>query len=244
MVGLKPLNSAAALLGMFLWASPASATILFSDNFDGGASAAWGDQSGDWRTTGGVYDAGNPDNSPITYTDVTTLPGLTDFSLSVDVNSVDDGGVWLRSSYNAGSISGVLLVTGGSTGSNNGLYWHTVVNGAFSGIQQAVGIPGLQDSNIQLRIDVAGDTYSAFVNGNAVAATTLTTNLFASGSAGLYDYSPTNGAGFPLGQTFDNFSIADFASVSEPGTFALMSLTLAGLGLARRKRAMNPKQAT
>ena len=141
MVGLKPLNSAAALLGMFLWASPASATILFSDNFDGGASAAWGDQSGDWRTTGGVYDAGNPDNSPITYTDVTTLPGLTDFSLSVDVNSVDDGGVWLRSSYNAGSISGVLLVTGGSTGSNNGLHWHTVVNGAFSGIQQAVGIP-------------------------------------------------------------------------------------------------------
>ena len=71
--------------------------------------------------------------------------------------------MWLRSSYTAGSISGVLLVTGGSIGSNKRLYWHTVVNGAFSRVQQPVGIPGLQDSNIQLRIDVVGDTYSAFV---------------------------------------------------------------------------------
>jgi hypothetical protein len=156
-------NSATALLATLLSAGPASATVLFSDNFSSGASAAWGDQSGNWRTTGGVYDAGNPDNSPVTYTDVTTLPSLTNFSLSVDVNSVDDGGVWLRSSYTAGSISGVLLVTGGSIGSNNRLYWHTVVNGAFSRVQQPVGIPGLQDSNIQLRIDVVGDTYSAFL---------------------------------------------------------------------------------
>ena len=119
-----------------------------------------------------------------------------------------------------------------------------MVNGAFSRVQQPVGIPGLQDSNIQLRIDVVGDTYSAFVKRNAVAATTLTANLFASGSAGLYNFSPTNGAAFPLGQTFDNFSITDLTSISEPGTFALMSLTLIGLGLARRKRATKPKQIT
>jgi hypothetical protein len=138
-------------------ATPAAAAVLFSDNFDTGASAAWGNQAGSWRTAGGTYDAGVPDNSPITYSSVTTLPGLTDFRVQVDVNDVDDGGIWLRSSYNGGSISGVLLVTGGSTGSADTLYWHTVVNGAFSTPQSVGFIPGLQGSDISLTIDVIGD---------------------------------------------------------------------------------------
>lgn len=44
---------------------------------------------------------------------MTTFASLTDFTVDVDVNSLDDGGIWLRSSYNSGSLSGVLLVTGG-----------------------------------------------------------------------------------------------------------------------------------
>jgi hypothetical protein len=214
----------------------AQATVVFSDNFDGGASAAWGNESGSWRDTNGVYDASLPDNNPITYSSVTSQTSLVDFRLQVDVNSVDDGGVWLRSAYNGGNISGVLLVTGGATGSANTLYWHTVVNGVFSGVQQIAFLPGLQDSDIQLTIDVIGDVYTAFVDGSAIPATSLTTALFASGSAGLYDYSPTSGATTPRGQTFDNFSI-ETLQVPEPTVLGLFAFGLAGLGLSRRYRA-------
>lgn len=218
-----------------LLATPAAATVLFSDNFNTGASAAWGNEAGSWRTSGGTYDAGVPDNSPITYSSVTTLPGLTDFRVQVDVNDLDDGGVWLRSSFNGGNISGVLLVTGGNNGNSDTLYWHTVVNGAFSAPQASTFIAGLQGSDISLTIDVIGDDYSAFVDGNPVAATTLTTNQFASGTAGLYDFSPISGAASPRGQTFDNFSISTI-EISEPLTGAVFAVGVVALSLRRRKR--------
>lgn len=218
-----------------LLSTPAAAAVLFSDNFDSGASVAWGNQAGNWRAAGGTYDAGVPDNAPITYSSITTLPGLTDFRLKVDVNDVDDGGIWLRSSYNGGSISGVLLVTGGSTGSADTLYWHTVVNGAFSAPTAVGFLPGLQGSDISLTIDVVGDDYSAFVDGNTVAATTLTTNQFASGSAGLYDFSPVSGLASPRGQTFDNFSISTI-EISEPLTGAILIMGLSGLIATRRRK--------
>lgn len=218
-----------------VFTAPATASVLFSDNFDSGASAAWGNEAGSWRTSGGTYDAGVPDNNPITYSSVTTLPGLTDFRVQVDVNEVDDGGIWLRSSFNGGSISGVLLVTGGNNGNADTLYWHTVVNGAFSAPTAVTFLPGLQGSDISLTIDVIGDDYSAFVDGGAVAATSLTTNLFASGSAGLYDFSPISGAASPRGQTFDNFSISTI-EISEPLTAAILALGVAGLTVMRRRR--------
>ena len=215
---------------------PAAAAVLFSDNFDAGASAAWGNEAGSWRTAGGTYDAGVPDNNPITYTGVTTLPGLTDFRVRVNVNEVDDGGIWLRSSFNGGSISGVLLVTGGNNGNADTLYWHTVVNGVFSAPAATSFLPGLQGSDISLTIDVIGDDYSAFVDGNPVAATTLTTNQFASGGVGLYDFSPISGAAAPRGQTFDNFSISTF-EISEPLTGAVLLTGLAGFIATRRRHA-------
>lgn len=220
-----------------LLATPAAATVLFSDNFDSGASAAWGNEAGSWRATGGTYDAGVPDNNPITYSSVTTLPGLTDFRVQVDVNEVDDGGIWLRSSFNGGSISGVLLVTGGNNGNADTLYWHTVVNGAFSAPTASTFLPGLQGSDISLTIDVIGDDYSAFVDGNPVAATTLTTNLFASGTAGLYDFSPISGVASPRGQTFDNFSISTI-EIPEPVTGVILMAGVAALiGTRRRQKA-------
>jgi len=213
----------------------ASATVVFSEDFNAGASSAWGNERGNWRDTGGVYDATNPDNSPITYSSVTTLPGLTDFAVDVDVNDLDDGGIWLRSAFNGGTINGVLLVTGGLTGSNSGVYWHTVQNGSFSGILQSVGSPGLQDSDVHIRIEVVGDFYSAFLNGSATPLTTLTTGLFQFGSAGLYDFSPTSGAMSPRGQTFDNFVITDL-SIPEPLTLGLFGFGLAGLAFSMRRR--------
>lgn len=216
-------------------ASPAAALVVFSDDFNAGASAAWGNQVGSWRTGAGTYDATNPGNSPVTYTDVTTQTGLTDFVLDVDVNELDDGGIWLRSNYNAGSINGVLLVTGGSGGSNDGLYWHTVQNGSYSGAQNSATQSGLQGTNRHIRVVVSGNTYTAYLDGSLSPFTSLTTNLFASGSAGLYDFSPTSGASDPRGQTFDNFQIS--TEVPEPATLALLGLAIAGLALTLRARA-------
>ena len=39
---------------------------------------------------------------------------MTDFTVEVDVNNWNDGGVWRRSSFSGGLASGVLLVTGAS----------------------------------------------------------------------------------------------------------------------------------
>ena len=215
--------------------TPASATLLFSDNFDAGASSAWGNERGQWRDTDGVYDATYPaTGSGATYSGVTTLTSLTDFSVEVDVNALDDGGVWLRSDYNGGNINGILLLTGGFSGTANSLYWHVVQNGVISGAINQVYQSGLQDSNAHIRIDVSGNTYQAFLNGSATPLTTLVNASFSSGSVGLYDFSPVSGASSPRGQTFDNFQVFDDSvATPEPATIALLGLGLAGLGFAR-----------
>ena len=56
---------AAGLLG--LTASTAAAQVTFTDNFNSGASALWGNQRGAWSAAGGVYDAHQPSNSPTTF---------------------------------------------------------------------------------------------------------------------------------------------------------------------------------
>jgi len=228
-----------ALLAASILAAPAEAAVIFEDNFDAGASAAWGNQRGNWRDGGGVYDATNPSNNPTTYSDVTTLTDLTDFTVEVDVNDLNDGGIWLRSSFSGGSASGVLLVTGGSLGSFNGFYWHTVQNDVFSGLINPQGFDGAQGSDVHLRVTVVGNLYSLFVNGSDTALTTLTTSLFTSGSVGLYDFSPISGASDPRGQTFDNFvvSVRDpVPGVPEPASLALVAAGLAGAAFLRRRR--------
>ncbi|MEQ9408839.1 MAG: PEP-CTERM sorting domain-containing protein [Fuerstiella sp.] len=173
-----------------------------------------------------------------TYTDVSTLTGLTDFAVDVDVNDLDDGGIWLRSDYNGGSLNGVLLVTGGNGGTYDGLYWHVVTNGSVAAATGFAAQTGLQGADVHIRVEVIGNTYSAFLNGSAMAFTTLTDSTFSSGSVGLYDYSPTSGAGSPRGQTFDNFQVEDLTTaVPEPSGLALFGLGAFGMiGYRRRQR--------
>ena len=48
------------------------------------------------------------------------------------------------------------------------------------------------------------------LDGSSTPFTTLTTNAFASGSVGLYDFSPIGGGpGSLRGQTFDNFQVSE-----------------------------------
>jgi hypothetical protein len=100
---------------------PAEAGIIFSDNFNNGASPLWGNQIGAWSATGGVYAATVPSNFPSAHS---TLPfSLTDFVVDVDVNHLQDGGIWLRSTEEPGTnvgIKGILLVTGGESRHGHG----------------------------------------------------------------------------------------------------------------------------
>lgn len=221
-------------------AGSASAAVLFSDNFNAGANAAWGAQRGTWAAAAGVYGTGDT-NTSLSYSSVTTLPALTDFEVELDVNNIHNGGVWLRSSFSGSGVSGVLLHTGNAfTSGLYGFYWHTVVNDGVSGVLNYVPVDGLQGSDAHLRIAVAGDDYSVFLNGASSAIATFSTNMFASGMVGLYD----TFAADPL-QTYDNVVISDDsitpptdgAAVPEPVTLSLLCAGFAGLAWIRRRRA-------
>jgi hypothetical protein len=74
----------------------ARAATLFFDDFSSAASPAWSNTSGNWTADNGVYRAQDPNNFPNAHSFVSTLPALTDFSVTVDVNAARNGGVWLR----------------------------------------------------------------------------------------------------------------------------------------------------
>ncbi len=201
------------------------AQLIFSDDFNAGASGQWGNEVGGWSAASGVYDAASPNNSPPTYS---SLPyTLTDFSVTVTVNNLTDGGIWLRSSSNQ---NGILLITGGHGQTGTGLYWHEVQSGvSSSSLNEVTGLFTSGVSTATITVTVVGNTYSAFVNGSSTPATTLTSTLFASGKVGLYDFSAV--------QTLDNFSVS---AIPEPATYALL-LGACALGAApwRRKRSVN-----
>ena len=192
----SPTLAATLWLGTAL-ASPAA--VLFSDNFDSGASSLWGNETGSCSATGGAYAATAPNNFPSAFS---SLPfSLTNFSVDVDITGVADGGVWLRSAPVPGTAvgaKGILLVLKYSEfGGSGEAYWHIVTDGTTYGPALNVSVGSFASgSSPHLHVEVSEDTYSAFINGATNPATTLTTSAFASGHVALYDFSS---------QTFDNF---------------------------------------
>lgn len=206
-------------IGLSLGIAGPVQAYLFFDNFENPAftAAYWGNERGDWGASGGVYNAGSPGNSPPTYSSVNGLTNLTDFIVSLDVNDVSDGGIWLRSNYTGAAASGVLLVI-----RNDATYWHIVQNEDYgSGLNWVYSSVG---ANAGLKIVVSGNTYSLYVNGGTSPFATLTTDMFASGGVGLYDR-------FPL-MSFDNFMVSN---VPIPGAVWLFGAGLIGLIGVRRK---------
>ncbi|HEY1685263.1 MAG TPA: dockerin type I domain-containing protein [Tepidisphaeraceae bacterium] len=211
---LKLSKCVTVLLAAIAYASVARADTIFSDNFNSGASPDWNGTNGNWIASGGVYYAQQPSNNPTTYAG---LPfNVSDFEIVVDINSIGDGGIWLRT--DGSNQNGILLVTGGDSygaGARGGyagteLYWHIVSNGNYSSptnIAYGVLIPG---NNYALTLTVRGDTYKAYVNGTL--ETTLVDSTYSHGDVGLYDYQPGPG-GFGPPQTFDNFYLASLPAV-------------------------------
>jgi len=188
--------AAAILFGTGV-ASPAA--ILFSDNFDSGASALWENNSGSWSASAGVYAATAPNNFPNAFS---SLPfNLTNFVVDVDIQGVTDGGIWLRSTPAPGTtvgVKGILLVLKYADFAGSGqIYWHIVPDGSSYGDALNVNVGSFAaGSSPHVHVEVSGDTYSAFINGATNPATSLTTSAFGSGQVALYDFSS---------QTFDNF---------------------------------------
>ena len=181
------------------------AQIIFTDNFDSGASPMWSNLRGNWFAASGVYQAANPQNNPPTFTGLPFV--LQNFAIDVDINQVADGGFWLR--CDPTGTNGVVLVTGGNgwgagnRGGNAGrsLYWHVITAANYNNppkLNEVVGVFNPSVDNVHLRVEVVSNTYSVFLNGSTNATTTLieTNNIYSMGHVGLYDFS---------GQTFDNF---------------------------------------
>jgi len=176
------------------------AATIFEDPFEPVESPLWKPFSGAWAAASGVYNADG-------FGGYSYLPfSLTDFAIEVDVNQLQDGGIWLRSAPNVdGDLGafGVLLITGGYGGVGEGLYWHIDDGAGLDPILAPNDNLSLNGASAHLRIEVQGDTFSAFVNGSETPATTLQIDpvqalMFAQGFVGFYDSS---------GQNFDNLRI-------------------------------------
>jgi hypothetical protein len=213
----------------FLSRAQATGPVLFSDNFDTGASPLWGNERGNWAASGGVYYATVINNNPAS---TTSLPlNLTDFAIDVDVHGVHDGGVYLRSTPNNNpgvGITGVLLNLKNPNFGFGNIYWHIVTNGVYSPVLNDANASYSSGGDVHLHIEVIGNTYSAYVNGSSTPATTLTTSLFSNGGVALYDFSS---------QTFDNVVIS---TVPEPAAGMLMAMG-AGAWFCGRRRVGKPR---
>jgi hypothetical protein len=189
----------AALLAIAGTTKLHAATSKFCDKFTTKIDTNWGNQRGAWQIAKKKYYATAPNNSPPTYTDLTALQNLQNFTVTATVNDVYDGGIWLRSNYNGGAVNGILLVVGGAYSNYNGLYWHVVTNGNFAPPVNEANVPNLEGSNAKIKIVVKGSSYKAMIGGKVI--TTLTDTTFTTGSTGLYDFSTA-----PQ-ETFSNFCV-------------------------------------
>lgn len=173
-----------------------SDTLRFFDDFEAGPSKSWSNETGAWTVRDRTYLATEPNHSPAA---VSALPfTLTDCSVEFDVSGAGNGGVWLRSFPVPGTPigrKGVLLVF-----KEQRLYWNIVPDGtSYHGHVAETGYLFDWGASIHLRVEVVGNSYTAYFGGAREAATSVVTPLFSSGQVGLYSCDQ---------QAYDNFSLS------------------------------------
>ncbi len=212
-----------------IWAGPVAA--IFYD-FETDPPPNWGNEHGNWKADGGYF-AQSPTNSPATYS---SLPWLfTNVVIEVDVRDVSDGGIFVRSIWDPvdnKAINGVLLLIGGNGHTGRGLYWHKFENKVDTGLINKSGILFSQGDDIHVKLEVKGNIYRAYVNGQTTPATTFVYDKLAMGYVGLYDFT---GDEYGHHQRFDNFQLT-VAVVPIPGALFLVGTGLFGLVAFGRRR--------
>ncbi|OGF54953.1 MAG: hypothetical protein A2Z21_02850 [Candidatus Fraserbacteria bacterium RBG_16_55_9] len=174
--------------------------MLFFDDFEGNRpNSAWAAGSGTWSIEGGFYVV--PQHWADAYTYVLTPDSTSWQDYAVEVNVIN-----AHRTYRAGIVvraqdhlNKIFLMWQ----NDSWLCWIVVKNNRGSDCMGQVG-PGLTDT-VHLRVEVVGDTYTAYVNG--IKRTSIQDTTFRKGMPGLMVQNREWIA-------FDNFKVESL----EPGT--------------------------
>jgi hypothetical protein len=186
-------------------------TITFTDDFPP-PSSLWSNSIGNWTASNGHYFAQNPSNSPDTYSGLPYDFTNSNLVVTVTVNGLSDGGIWLDT--DGSNQNGIVLVLGGNGygggarggPAGNSVYRSVWQHGALSdGLSEVTGVftPGATYTITAL---VNGNTYKAFIDpdgvfdSNSVLLSTFVNSTFSSGHVGFYD--------FYSGLSFSNFTVS------------------------------------
>lgn len=227
------LVAAVSAICSVLWLGGAhvAEAVSFLDTFNPAPSGLWSNTRGNWTGGSGQYYSQAPSNSPLTYSD---LPfDLTDFSITVDVTSASDGGIWFRT--DGTPSNGYLLVFGGGgygSGVRDGsagteIYFHRVESGSFSAPLSRVTGVFTPETSHTFRLDGVGAVFSVLVDNSPV--TQLVDSSYASGRVGLYDFGTVSPK-----QVFTRVDLTGTV-VPEPSALAVLGVgSLLGVRRGRR----------
>jgi len=194
-------------------------TPPFVSAFDAAQEAAWyGNERGAWGIADGAYAA----SVPAAYTNSAyssfELP-QTDFLIELDVVNAShldftlNGGIYLRSEFTPASAypRGVLLGFGETYPWGAGdIFWSRNYGWGYGGAENVAQSVYAAGETLHLRIEVRGNTFTAWANDSATPTTTLVTPDFPAGRIALLD-------GVAEGTAFDNVFIQTLTSC-EPGS--------------------------
>lgn len=191
------------------------------------ATRWWNNERGNWAVTDGAYAAGAPDDHPATYSSFrlphaasaprTEFVPLTDFLIELDVVNATftnfnlNGGIWVRSRLTSNEPDAALLGFGDrfpwSSGDLWWQRWHEA--GGQSPQDTAADVYDAGDT-IHLRVEVRGNTYTAYLNDSPTPTTEITTAEYPTGRVALFDNAPA-------GTAFDNVFIQTLTNC-DPGS--------------------------